>query len=370
MNLDNFATWLEINLGVLEKNYKILKSFTGKPVMPVIKANAYGHGLEEVGKTLEKSGASWCGVARIEEALMLRNAGIRMKILILGYTPPLRIPDAIKNNISLTLYDPDVANAYAQQARMIDSKLNVQVKIDTGMGRLGYPVDRAFEFIQFVRNKPEFNLEAVFTHFACADEPDKEYTHQQLDKFKIIVRELESQGMRPHIIHAANSAATLNFPESHYDMVRCGLVVYGLSPSPAILLPDGINPVLSWKTRLISIKELPANHGVSYGFAYFTKRSERIGVIAAGYADGLRRRPGNHVLINGKYVPVIGNVCMDQCMVQLNDVPDVKVENEVVLIGKQGENAISAADLAKEWGTISYEVVCGMAARMPREYII
>lgn len=369
MELDNFATWLEIDLGALENNYRILREATGTPVMPVVKANAYGHGLEEVTKTLEKAGAQWVGVARIEEALLLRKAGIHMNILVLGFTPPQRVQDAILNRISLTVYDPTVVQAYARQAASLNQPLDVQVKIDTGMGRLGIPVEKALEFIFQVKDLHEFHFQGIFTHFACADEPEKPYTIQQLEKFNRILEQMQSQGIRPELIHSANSAAALNFPSARFDLIRCGLALYGLSPSDATHLPTGIKPTLSWKTRLISIKQMPSGHGISYGFKYFTKNSERIGVIAAGYGDGLRRQMGNEVLIHGKRVPIVGNVCMDQCVLQLDHIPDAGMGDEVVLIGKQGGDEITAAEVAKKWNTISYEVICGMAARMPREYI-
>ena len=368
MELDNYTTWLEIDLGALKKNFQILQKETNTSVMPVIKANAYGHGLEEVAKTLEVAGAEWCGVARIEEALMLRAAGIGMKILVLGYVSPQRIPDVIKHDISLTLYDFSLAEDYANQAKTFNKVLKIQVKVDTGMGRLGIPHEQAMRLVQVVKSKPEFILEAVYTHFACADEPDKPYTDQQLTRFLKVLNELEGNGLRPNLVHAANSAATVNYPQSRFDLVRCGLALYGITPSRVTALPEGILPTMAWKTRLISIKELPANHGVSYGFRYFTSKPEKIGVIAAGYADGFRRRPGNHVLVRGMRVPVVGNICMDQCMLQLDDVQEAKVGDEVVLIGRQGGQEITASEIADDWGTISYEVICGMAARMPREY--
>jgi alanine racemase len=369
MELDNFATWLEIDLGVLENNYRILKKTIRTPVMPVVKANAYGHGLEEVAKTVEKAGAQWCGVARIEEALLLRNAGIQMKILVLGYTAAQRVQEAVLNNISLTIYDPQMVQAYAQQAAPLNHTLDVQVKVDTGMGRLGISSEKAMEFIHQVKELKEFHFQGIFTHFACADEPEKPYTQQQLEIFNDILKQMQSQGIRPELIHSANSAAALNFPSARFDIVRCGLALYGLAPSAATHLPEGIKPALAWKTRLISIKQFSSGHGISYGYQYFTKKSEKIGVIAAGYGDGFRRQMGNSVLLRGRRVPVVGNVCMDQCILQLDQIPDAQVGDEVVLIGKQGKDVITATEIAKNWNTISYEVICGMAARMPREYI-
>jgi alanine racemase len=369
MNSDNFASWLEVDLGVLENNYRILRDWTQTPIMPIVKANAYGHGLEEVTRTLEKAGAEWCGVARIEEALILRESGLRMNILVLGYTAPQRVQDAIRNNISLTLYDPLLVQPYARQAKAAGHLLNIQVKIDTGMGRLGIPTEKALEFIQQVNGKTEFHLQGVFTHFACADEPLKPYTQNQLDKFVQVINSMHSSGIRTDMIHSANSAAAINYPSTRFDIIRCGIALYGLPPSKDTKLPRGIKPAMSWKTRITSVKQLPGGHGVSYGFKYFTRKPERIGVIAAGYGDGLRRQDGNIALLHGKRVTIIGNVCMDQCMVQLDHIPEANVGDEVVLFGKQGDDEISATEIAENWETINYEVICGMAARMPRHYI-
>lgn len=369
MNSDNFASWLEVDLHILEKNFHILQKWTHTPIMPIVKANAYGHGLEEVSRTLEKAGADWCGVARVEEALILRQAGIHMNILVLGYTAPQRVQDAIRNQISLTIYDPLLIQPYTLQAKAAGHDLNIQVKIDTGMGRLGIPVEKAMEFIQAVRAVPQFHLQGVFTHFACADEPAKLFTTDQLDKFSRVVHEMLSSGKKPDMLHCANSAAAINLPGSRLDIIRSGIALYGLSPSKQTPLPEGIKPAMAWKTRLISVKLLPAGHGVSYGFNYYTKKQERIGVIAAGYGDGLRWQKGNLVLIHGKRAPVIGNVCMDQSMVQLDQIPDAKVGDEVVLFGNQENDEITATEISERWHTINYEVLCGMAARMPRHYI-
>ena len=368
MKNDNYATWLEIDLNAIKNNYKKLQQISKTPVMPIVKANAYGHGLEEVSKHLEQAGAEIFGVARIEEALILREYGIKSKILVLGYTSPYRIQDAIDNNISLTVFDFNVAKSYLAVLKKAKSRLNIHVKVDTGMGRLGVPYIDFITFIKFIAQKNFFQIEGLFTHFACADEPDKPYTKEQNGKFSIILDNIEALGLHPRMIHAANSAATLNFPETHYDFVRCGIALYGLDPSPTSRLPAGFIPALTWKSRLISIKILPKNHGVSYGFAYRTKKEEKIGVIAAGYGDGLRRRPGNEVLIHGKKAIIIGNVCMDQCVVKLDEIPEAKIGDEVILIGDQDGVNISATDIAEKWGTINYEVVCGMAARMPRIY--
>ncbi|MCD6355763.1 MAG: alanine racemase [Anaerolineaceae bacterium] len=368
MTLDNFGTWLEIDLSVLRNNFKLLSKLTGAAVMPIVKANAYGHGLERVAEAMEKSGAEWFGVARVEEALALRDAGIKANILVLGYTPPIRVSHAIKENISLTVYDLYVAEMFARQANGLKKAVNLHVKIDTGMGRLGILPEQAVNFIEYIQRQQYLNLEGVFTHFACADEPKKNVTDAQIECFEKVLEDLKSKGLLPPIIHAANSAGAINYPNTRFNLIRSGIALYGHSPSADTILPEGIASAITWKTRLISIKELPKGHGVSYGHKYHTHDKERIGVIAVGYADGLRRRPGNHVLIHGKIVPIIGNVCMDQCMVNLDQFPEAEIGDEVVIIGKQDGEEISATKIADDWGTINYEVLCGLAARMPRYY--
>ncbi len=369
MGIDNFGTWLEIKLSTLENNFKVISNLTGCLVMPVVKANAYGHGLERAAACLEKAGAKWFGVARIEEALALRAAGIQSNILVLGYTSPVRVPHALKENITLTVYDFSVAESYSKQAGALESPVNIHAKIDTGMGRLGIQDKFAENFISLLHKNKWLNLQGIFTHFARADEPEANTTKNQIERFGKIISNLQEAGICPEIIHAANSAGAIEFPESRFNMVRVGIGLYGLSPSKSVNLPPSIDPALSWKTRLISIKELEKGHGVSYGFSYYTKKKERIGVIAVGYGDGFRRQPGNKVLIRGKIADVVGNVCMDQSMVQIDHIPDAEIGDEVVLIGSQNGKEITATDIADRWNTINYEVICGLASRMPRYYL-
>jgi alanine racemase len=369
MDKELLSTWLEIDLGAIKNNIQQLHDISKKPVMAVVKANAYGHGLVEVAKSAQAAGVSWLGVARIEEAMMLRNEGLNGRILVLGYTPPTRIQDAIAKNISLTVADYEVAKAYARQAALVGGELMVHAKFDTGMGRLGVFPEEGLDFVKLITEEPGLSLEGMFTHFARADEPGLSTTDQQLDRFDALLRKTKEAGIRPQWIHACNSAGSIYFPRGYYDMVRSGIAVYGFNPSPEAVLPKGFRPAMSWKARLISVKMLPAGHGVSYNHHYFTTQSQRVGVVAIGYSDGFRRRLGNYVLVHGKRVEVLGMVCMDQCMVNLDQIPDANIGDEVVLMGTQGEASISADELAADWGTINYEVICGMTARVPRIYI-
>jgi alanine racemase len=366
--MDDYSTWLEIDLGAIRNNIRQIQTVTGRPVMAIIKANGYGHGLVEVGRAVVSAGAAWIGVARLEEAGALRQAGIPLPILVLGFCSPERVPEALANQVSLSVHSVEIGQAFADRARSAGQKLRVQAKIDTGMGRLGvYPED-GLDFIHALQASPELLLEGIFTHMARADEPELETTDWQLDRFTKLLKSLDQAGLRPPLVHAANSAASLYFPAAHFDLVRPGISIYGLHPSPSAPLPPGFRPALTWKARLASIKNLPAGHGVGYNYRYTTGQVERIGVVPVGYADGFRRRLGNIALVGGQRVAVVGGVCMDQCMLQLDGVPQARVGDEVVLLGQQDGAVITAEEVGQSWGTINYEVVCGLAARLPRVY--
>jgi alanine racemase len=366
---NGYSYWLEIDLGAICGNIQQLKQLCGVPVMAVVKARGYGHGLVETALAAEKAGSPWCGVARLEEAVELRKGGYRQRILVLGYTSPLRVPEAMAHHISLTVYDLEMARGYAAQAQNCQGCLPLHVKFDTGMGRLGLPPEGGIEFLRWLSQQPGLKLEGVYTHFARADEPAVPTTGWQLKRFVELINGVEAAGLRPEWVHACNSAGALCYPAARFDLVRIGIAIYGLNPSPEVTLPAGMRPALTWKTRLTSLKVLPTGHGVSYGHRYFTVQDERIGVIAAGYADGLRRMAGNIALVGGQRVPVVGSVCMDQCMLQLTHLPDARIGDEAVLIGSQGSESIRADDLARNWGTINYEVVCGLDDRLPRVYL-
>jgi len=366
MQTDALPSWLEIDLGASRNNVQEMMRITRRPLMAVVKANAYGHGIKAVGKAVEEAGAAWCGVARIEEALVLREAGVTCPILVMGYTPPACVQDAIANEISLMVDDSEVAAQYTLAAG--DALLKCHLKVDTGMSRLGVHVGEAADLLAWLNLQPAINLEGLFTHFARADEPKLSTTTDQLAKFQRLISEVESAGLRPEWVHAANSAAGLHFPDAYFDMTRSGIAIYGLHPSDEAPLPDAFRAALMMKARITHVRTLPAGRGISYGHRYTTSKTERVASISIGYADGFRRSTGNRVLLHGKPVPLLGRVSMDQCVISLEDVPDVKTGDEVVLIGEQGGARISAEMLAADWGTINYEVVCGMASRLPRLY--
>jgi len=368
MDTQAYSTWLEVDLGAIKHNIREIKKMTQTQVMAVIKANGYGHGVLAVAKAVTEAGATWCGVARMEEALNLRFAGVQSNIMILGYTPPVLIPEAVRNDIHVAIYDLDMARAYAAEVKKTSGKLKAHLKVETGMGRLGMPPGQVLEFLTDYKHHHLINFDGIFTHFARADEPGSGSAEGQLSIFNQLMDQLHKADLVPGLIHTANSAAVINYPDAYFDLVRPGIAIFGLDPSPSIPLPQSFRPALSWKARLTSVRVLPPGHGVSYGSVYVTSAEERIGVIPVGYGDGFRREPGQQVLVNGQRVDVVGRVCMDQTMLQLDSVPDAVVGDEVVLLGQQGGQRITANDIAACWGSLNYEVVCGLADRLPRLY--
>ena len=365
---DIYSTWVEIDLGAIEDNVRYFLQSTGRQFMAIVKAEAYGHGAIKIAKTACKAGASWLGVARSGEALELRAAGIDKPIFLLGWTHPGRMDALIKANISMAFWSEAQLADISRAATKAGGQANVHLKIDTGMSRVGVKPEKASRLAQEARRIPNVQLEGVFTHFAKADESDQASTDSQLRLFGEIVSSWESSGLRPPLVHCANSAAALRRPEAWYDLVRVGIAMYGLHPSSACKLPGVVRPALTWKSRLAQVKVLPPGRGISYGHIYTTAYEESIGTIPVGYADGFRRVEGNEVLVRGKRVPVVGRVTMDQIMVQLDAIPDARPGDEVVIIGSQEAERISAEDVAERWGTINYEVTSGIMKRVPRIY--
>lgn len=363
---DKYATWVEIDLPAIEGNARALKSLTDALLMAVVKANGYGHGAIEVARAATSGGATWLGVARPEEALELRDSGIDTPILVLGPSPSESLEPLLARDISITVTDADEIASAAQAARTQDARARVHLKLDTGMSRIGARPQEATSLARSLNGNDAIEFEGLFTHFARADEPEATANQEQLDQFEEALKQLDALQLRPPLVHAANSAATIKIPKSHYDMVRVGIALYGLQPSKEWSLPKEFRPALRWKSQLARVRDFPPGTGVSYGHDYVTQREERIGTFPVGYGDGLRRAVGNQVLVGGELVPVIGRVCMDLTMVQLDQVPDSSSGDEVVLIGEQGATLISAEQVADHWGTINYEVTCAIAMRVPR----
>lgn len=366
-------TWVEIDLEAVAGNVRRAQEIVGSQVgiCAVLKADGYGHGAVSIARTALNNGARMLAVACLAEAVILRRAAVDAPILVLGYTPAWQARDTVRHNVTATVYDPDVARALSQAAADLNRPARVHVKVDTGMGRLGLLPDQVLPFMQQLVDLPGLIVEGIFTHFSVADSSEPQHlahTRAQLAVFTSVLARLEAAGIRPSLVHAANSAAMLTQPASHFDMVRLGIALYGLSPSPAVPLPAGFRPVLSWKTQVAQVKQLPPGASISYGNTYTTTRTTRVAVVPVGYADGFRRAPRHwgRVLVRGQFAPIIGRVTMDQTMLDVTDIPGVRQGDEVVLIGRQGQAEITVEQVAEQLGTINYEVVSEILARVSR----
>ena len=363
---DQASTWVEIDSSAIVSNVRALANHVGVRVMAVVKANGYGHGAAAAARAALRGGASWIGVARPEEGLDLREAGIDAPILVFGLTPPGQLAEALQAGLSLTVWSREQIEAASAAASNTGQPAHLHLKVDTGMGRIGAAAEDAPALARLAASRTDIAWEAVYTHFARADEPDPEPTRTQERVFRDVLEALEASGVRPSLTHAANSAAAIAHPSTRFDLVRAGLAIYGLHPSPSCRLPAGFRPALAWKSQISQLKSVPAGRGLSYGHAYVTRQEERIATVPVGYGDGFRRTEGNEVLIGGRRAPVVGRVCMDQLLVRLDGPDSARPGDEVILIGSQGEERISAEDVARRWGTINYEVTCAIAARVPR----
>ncbi len=366
-------TWVEIDLSAIASNTRQIAALVGPRVrvLASLKADAYGHGAVKVARTVLHNGASMLGVATTSEARPLREAGISAPILVFGYVPAWQMREAVRLGLTITLYAIESAQALARAAHALNKTARVHVKIDTGMGRLGMRAEEIPEILALLREiraQGGLELEGIFTHFAMADTRDQAYTRMQLARFHSVLAALEREGLRPPLVHAANSAALLNLPEARFDMVRPGIALYGLNPSHEVPVPQGFRPALAFKTQVSQVKVIPAHEAISYGCTYVTERPTRIAVLPVGYADGFRRAPANwgSVLLLGQEAPLVGRVCMDQCMVDVTHIPQARAGDEVVLIGCQGGAALSAELIAERLGTSNYEVVSALLARVPR----
>ena len=362
------SNWVTVDTGAIRNNVKFILKHTQSHVMAIVKANAYGHGTIPIARAALNGGATWCGVARFTEALELRKADITCPILLLGYTPKEHLEEMIAHQVSLTVWNREQVTQLSAAAKNVGEKARIHLKIDTGMSRLGVQPEKALDLALFIGDMPRIQFEGLYSHFAKADESNPAPTDLQWDRFQRVLSDLDSHNIRPPIVHHANSAASLTRKETSLTLVRLGIAMYGLHPSAECPLPGDFRPALSWKSILSQVKILPPGRGVSYGHEYVTEGNERIGTVPVGYADGFRRLSGNQVLIGGKRVPVIGRVTMDQILVQLDQVPESREGDEVVLIGRQGDESITAEDVGQIWGTINYEVTCAIGPRVPRLY--
>ncbi len=358
-------TWAEIDAAALVSNLRKLRRKAGRAmVMFVVKANAYGHDAALCARAAEKArAADWLGVSSVEEGVSLRENGVKLPVLILGSLYPFEsVLAAVAHGLTPMVASLDGAERVAEAASRLKRRVDCHVKVDTGMGRVGAGRATAASIVRRMAALDGVRVSGLFTHLACA-ESDRAFTRRQLTAFKRVAAGLAREGLRPPLLHAANSAGLLRHPESRFDMVRPGLAAYGLA--------DGFEPVLSLKTKIVFLKTVPRGATVSYGATWRARRVSRVATLPIGYGDGFSRALSNRgeVLIGGRRCPVIGRITMDQAMADVTAVPAARVGDDAVLIGRQGTQAISAAELARLCGTIPYETVTALSARVPRVMI-
>jgi alanine racemase len=365
------AAWAEVDLGAIAHNVRQLLAVAAPAaVCAVVKADGYGHGVVPVATATLQAGAQWLAVALPEEGAALRDAGIDAPVLVLSEPPPSEMELVARTGLRPTLYTRAGIHAAAVAAKTTAHGLPVHLKVDTGMHRVGADPGEAVELAELIGSHPELELEAVWTHCAVADEPDNPFTAEQLRRFDGVVDALGRAGLRPPLLHAANSAAAIAHPAARYDFVRAGIALYGIAPSPALAGVADLRPAMSLKARVAMVKDVAAGEGISYGHQHVFDRPAVVATVPIGYADGVRRRlsaAGGQVLIRGRRHPIVGVVTMDQLMVDCGDEP-VEVGDEVVLIGEQGGETVTAEEWAARLDTVGYEIVCGIGPRVPRRY--
>ena len=370
----NTRTWAEINMDALKENIINIRKITQKNamVMAVVKADAYGHGAVNVANLLLKNGADRLAVADLDEALELRDAGIRAEILILGASFSEDIEDLVSYDITAAVFSYDFAKLLSDEAVRQGKTAKIHIKLDTGMSRIGYVAgendDELTDEILKISKLPNIFIEGIFSHFATSDEKDSSYTKKQFDEFLKVCDDLNKKGLSIPIRHIANSAAIMSYPEMHLDMVRAGIILYGFYPSNEVdknIIK--LKPVMTLKSRITLIKEI-SDRGVSYGKTYIAPKGTKVATVPLGYADGYTRMLNGkaEMVAGGIKVKVIGRICMDQCMIDVTNVHNIKVDDEVIIFG---DGLLTADDLAESLGTINYEIICMVARRVPRKYI-
>ena len=364
-------TWAEVDLDAIRYNFFQIKKTVGScvKILVAVKANAYGHGLIDVSKTLADCGVDYFGTGTIDEAIKLKKARLGVPILNLTSITKGEIEPVLNYKIIQTVPDLILAKAINRMAKKKNMSAKVHLKVDTGMGRLGVWHDKAADFVKQTLRLRHLIVDGIFTHLAVADD-DPVFTNKQIKNFLSLLKELDGMGINIKYRHAANSAAVINCKSSHFNLIRPGIMLYGLYPNINLKRKIRLKPALALKSRITCIKDTPAGRRISYGGTYITKKHTKIAVVSVGYGDGYNRLLSNkgEVLINGKRAPVVGRVCMDQIMVGVGGIGKVAAGDEVVLIGKQGQNIITAEKIAAICHTIPYEVPCWISSRVPRVY--
>jgi alanine racemase len=354
----------------LRWNFRQIRSLLGPQIkiLSMVKANGYGHGAPAVARTLAAEGSDAFGVAILEEAIELRRHGITVPVLVLTGVYLDQLELFFEHDLMPVVHDADLLQRLDGAVARLGRSLDVHLKIDTGMGRLGFPAAECDSWLPQIKKLKALRVEGIFSHFSHAESVEGQYTRKQLEIFHHLVQCLATEGIAPTLVLLANSAATITLPEAYFNMVRPGLMLYGVYPSPEMAARISLKPVLSWKTRILQLKKVPCNTSISYGQTFITKRDSLIATLPIGYADGYPRLLSNRgqALVGGKRVPVAGRVCMDLTMLDVTDIGKIQQGDEVVLLGTQENDAISADEMAAWADTISYEILTSIGARIPR----
>lgn len=371
---DYDRTYVRVDLEAIRHNIKEAKRKIkpGTKIMAIVKADAYGHGAVPVADALRDLVDAY-GVAVIEEALELRKHGFGQMILILGYTPKSRYEELVLHDISQTVYTLSMAEELNETAKRLDKKARVHIKLDTGMGRLGFsPTEDSAEKVARISSLSHIAIEGMFSHFARADETSLEPAKEQLERYRYFLQLLEQRGITIPVKHIANSASIMRFPEAHLDMVRSGITTYGLYPSEEVEKEAmDLRPAMEWKSVISYLKEVEGGTPISYGGTYVAPDKRMIATVPIGYADGLKRDLSNkgRVLIRGKYAPIVGRICMDQFMVDVTEIKEAREGDTVTIFGRDGKNSISVEEISGLSHSFNYEYVCGITKRVPRQYV-
>ena len=365
-------TWCDVSLDNLKHNIEQIKGKLSDNVKlcGIVKANAYGHGVEEIVLNLVEQGVDYLAVAFIDEAVEIRLCGFNQPILILGNTPKDTADQVVEYNVTASVYNKETAQIISNEAVKQNKIAKIHIKIDTGMSRIGFlPTDESIAEIMEVSKLPNIEIEGIFTHFACSDAEEEAATLKQYDKFMWIVGELEKQGLYIPVKHCCNSAAIVKYPNMHLDMVRAGIILYGMYPSDIDYDID-LKPLMNFKTSVINVKTIEAGQSISYGATFTAKDTMKIATIAVGYADGYSRLLSNcgRVLVNGQFANIVGRICMDQCMIDVTNVHNINIGDEVILFGADENEELPIEELAVKLGTINYELPCIINNRVPRCY--
>ena len=373
METKSLRTYAQVDLSAIVHNICEVKKRVDDSVkvMAVIKADAYGHGAVQVGTALRNL-VDYFGVATIEEAVELRQAGLMLPILILGYTMHGKYSDVVQYDVTQTIYNVEDAKLLSAEAHRQQKVAKVHIALDTGMTRIGFPpVAESVEQIRQITQLDNIDVEGMFTHMSCADQVDKTYANKQMDRYDRFVEMLEQAGIHIRVKHICNSAGIMEFDHHRYDMVRSGIITYGLYPSEEVVKERlDLRPAIRWCAHVTHVKMVAPGEGVSYGATYVTEKPTRIATVSLGYADGYARALSNRgeVLIHGQRAPIIGRVCMDQFMVDVSGIENVQVEDVVTLVGKDGSENLSVEEVAALCGSFNYEFVCDIGKRVPRVY--